>query len=487
MQTSWILVLTASCLGAVLAKAAEVPAVHADGPISVGAAMVDITPTHPVPKGGAYQAFMTEGVMTPLEAHAVSWGRGADAMIWVSLDVTGIEDSVAAYFRQHVATKTGVPADRVFISATHTHGAPADPRFSIYRTQKAQDEVMQLHRGIADKAAEAAVTAYRNRRPARMGHGSGHAERATFNRRYIMSNGRTVMGGNAPGLTRVEVEGPVDDRVEVIWFEDAASADVITVLVNFAAHPSMMYSMKQLGAEYPGFMREAVCRALGRDIPIVFLQGACGNTIASAQEGDRTWGRGEDGMRTIGTILAGVVIEQVSNSQAMATDAMPFTIATTTVRLEYRKFGNVDETRILAVLREGEHVDDKRTFFDDHFTSLTDKALVRAIALRDHMQRRNLPPEITIQAIRLGPVGFLATPAGNAFVEFQIALKAAFPDNRVVWVDLTNGCTPYIPTTRGAALGGYEAESAVYEADAGDRILESAIGLFTKLFAVSQK
>src|SRR5690606_14781903 len=104
------------------------------------------------------------------------------------------------------------------------------------------DENRKVYQTIMEKAAVGASEAWTNRRPVRIGSGSGRAERACFNRRYIMSDGKSRMHGRlSEGVTRIQAEGPVDDELLVTWFEDYETGEPLAILVNLASHPNQMY------------------------------------------------------------------------------------------------------------------------------------------------------------------------------------------------------------------------------------------------------
>ncbi len=448
----------------------------------VGAAQVEITPPLPVARGGSFlESSDISDVFSPLTAQAVAWEKDGDSAIWTVCDVGNIQDVLVPRFRKRVAEQTGVAPERIHLSATHSHGAPSGPVFSIYRGEAMCRQVLQTYETMIDKAAEAAVVAYRKRRPARMGYGRGHAPRAAYNRRFIMSNGRVCMHGNAgPGIQRLQCEGPVDDQVQVVWFESCDAGATIAIMVNFASHPSQMYGMPKLGADYPGVMREVVGRALGCDVPILFLQGACGNVQPVDLENDPTWGRGERGIRNTGGLLAGEIIKIMHSAWTVETDTMPFRQAHTRLALPYRTFPEEEAARTLQLIREGQATADCKAYLDPYFASLEQKARAKAIALIDHLRRRHRADTLELSAIRLGEMVFVMTPA-HQFVEFQIALKSAFPEYKVMLTDFTDGACNYVPTPLAIALGGYETEHRRYQPDAGDRIRQASMGLIREL------
>lgn len=455
-------------------------------PLLVGAASRDITPDLPAPRGGGgvggLAAVYTSEIHSPLTAQSVAWGNEDEVIIWTSCDLGGVENEFAAEFRGNVSKATGLPEHRINISATHSHGGPSGPKFSLYHTESLENESRAVFRTMFDKAAQSAVAAFSNRQPAKMGYGSGRVQRACFNRRFIMSNGRVRMHGKtSPGVERLQAEGPVDDEVQVVWFEHRETGEPIAILVNMASHPNQMYGNKALGSEYPGVMRETVSRALGRDIPIVFLQGACGNIQTVDIEGNAKWGGGVEGIHTVGTMLGGEVIKLLHSSKARDTTGMLLACASGSVELAYRDFPAEEVEHVLRVVREGKQSGDLKAHLDNHFPDLEQKARAKQVVLIDSLKQKSDADVLEIGGIRLGDIVFITTPAHH-FVEYQIALKKAFPGKRVLLADLTNGSANYIATRLGIALGGYETEHQRYEPAAGEKILAASKALAGRLW-----
>jgi len=86
-----------------------------------------------------------------------------------------------------------------------------------------------------------------------------------------------------------------------------------------------------------------------------------------------------------------------------------------------------------------------------------------------------------IQAFRIGDCGVVAL-TGEIFCQFGIDLKAASPLNPTFIIELANDYTGYVPTRIGHEQGGYEtwlARSSYLAPDAGEQMVEAALGLLT--------
>jgi hypothetical protein len=96
-----------------------------------GAAQVDITPPVGTPRGGSYATIPSVGVLAPLHAKVIVVEQDGQKAALVALDVAYTPRAVVGAARKLVAEQTGIPGDRVMISATHTHSGPVMTRHSL--------------------------------------------------------------------------------------------------------------------------------------------------------------------------------------------------------------------------------------------------------------------------------------------------------------------------------------------------------------------
>lgn len=170
-------------------------------------------------------------------------------------------------FRKVASEATGVLAENIFISATHTHTAP-DISLST-------DDVLvkEYTKFVERRIADAAKFALDDLKEAKMGFGQGSAKNVAFVRRYLMKDGsiKTNPGVNNPDIVRPV--GEIDDSVNVMRF-DRDGADTI-VFVNFANHPDVVGGSK-ISADWPGMLRKDVEKILD-GTKCIFFNGAQGD------------------------------------------------------------------------------------------------------------------------------------------------------------------------------------------------------------------
>jgi hypothetical protein len=98
----------------------------------------------------------------------------------------------------------------------------------------------------------------------------------------------------------------VDPEVGVIRIDQAATGKPMAVLMNFAAHPTVLGAKNfEFSADFVGYARRAVETMLGGEVMAIFANGAQGTIAPHAFLGDTEWERAEN----VGTILAAEVLK----------------------------------------------------------------------------------------------------------------------------------------------------------------------------------
>ncbi len=459
-----------------------------------GASMVDITPNVPATLGGMFGCYQAEQVLDHLYASSISISDGNIDVIWISCDLAIITEEITERVRVEISGITGVDPACINISATHTHTGPNTGYVApIFRDHKQIMEDKVTMEGIIEKIIESGVRSHSGMRPAKIGWGKGRAEKCSFNRRYVMADGKSRMAiGNYPqGLM---VEGPIDDELYVVWFEDEGD-EIIAMMVNYSSHPAALYSLEYVSSDFPGAMREMIWNALSKKFPVQYLQGACGNTVPissdAAKHGDM-WGRGLSGYRHIGAILAGEVIKLIHQNIATEFEDK-IIIRSSKIYIPYKEFNENDIDEALKILMEDAETGDKAKDMRDRLDKVDDWECMKNIkvnaerwaqfynlAVIKDLQKKYPEYPVEITALKLGSVIFVTNPA-ELFVEYQLQIKNRFRDKNIMVVELTNGWTNYIPTRQAIALGGYEVIQSRLHEYAGRMITDKSIALIESL------
>lgn len=197
-------------------------------------------------------------------------GGPASRLVLVGADLIWFSDTLAELLRRRIAALAGTPAEAVSLTATHTHGTlQPDPRF---RYGEYAEDFCQLIIETALAAAAAALAAPAE--PVDLAWGSAAAPGLAVNRRRcaptLSWRPPYWRVQNLPNPAR-----PVNDRLSLLAARSADGA-LRAVVVAFTCHPVCDVPGTR-GGDYPAALRRLLRARLGADLPVLFLQGYCGD------------------------------------------------------------------------------------------------------------------------------------------------------------------------------------------------------------------
>jgi|GEM_PF-1344031 Neutral/alkaline non-lysosomal ceramidase. len=421
----------------------------------VGASKIDITPELPFALSGSYHLRMAESIKDPLYANCVVIESKGVTIAFAACDLLGLEYVSIKDICNKVKSEIDIRPENIIISCTHNHQGP-DVLYTLRGLPFGSFVDIDMVNSITSKIAEGIIHASKSMKPARIGYGKGNVENCGFNRRYIMADGKVRCNPFPLGLNpdRLMVEGPVDKEVQVTWFEDL-EGNYISVIVHFSSHPAVLYNEAVVSSDFPGSMREVILTILGEAIPIVYLQGACGNIDTCDFENARTAGMGYEGLKRIGRILGGEVIKILSQNYYIEQEEYDIFIKTSFLDIPYRRVITQEEyEEALNVLNDIPEIEKVST--PDYNIMYSLYKNISIIRLYEAMKQSGTV-QVEIKYIKLGELIFICNPS-EFFVEYQLEIKRRFKDNPVMVLELTNGYCGYVPTPQAFALGGYETE-----------------------------
>jgi neutral ceramidase len=260
----------------------------AQSKLMAGAGKSDITPPMGTPLAG-YGGRMgkpSTGVHDPTEARALILDNGTEKLAFVSVDHLGFDHGMVERVRAIASAATGLQPDHIFVMSSHTHaGGGAYLEIFPALAGRYDGKIRDLY---AERAAQSIITASKAMNPARIAIGAGRAEG--------ISRFRSSWPPN----------GPIDPEVGVIRVDSVATGKPLAVLMNFAAHPTVLGQKNfEFSADYVYYARRALEQMIGGDVVAIFANGAQGTVAPRAFQGDTDWERAEN----VGTILAAEVFK----------------------------------------------------------------------------------------------------------------------------------------------------------------------------------
>jgi neutral ceramidase len=197
------------------------------GTLRVGAARVDITPAADAALPMAGYASRTDGfrgIHDHVFVRAIVVDDGTSQAALVAWESLFVPEAIWAETSRRIAADTGIPPERLLLSAVHDHGAPTLPVANATPAQLAYITMVE------NSAVEAVRRAKLQLQPARFGVGTATA--------YVNINRREFSAGRGWWLGFNE-NGPSDKTVTVVRFEDLTGKP-IAIWINYGVHAVVM-------------------------------------------------------------------------------------------------------------------------------------------------------------------------------------------------------------------------------------------------------
>lgn len=436
-----------------------------------GAAVVDITPPdigtdNPSIIAGSFLEGTATSIQSPLYVRTLVLDDGITRMVLSVVDTCMMTQSLIDQAKSMASQQCGIPVERMMVSATHTHSAPA--AMSCLGTR--QDK--KYAAWLPGKIAESILAAQQNLEPARIGWASVDDWQHTHNRRWIRKPESKIVDpfGNATGLAHMHPgyqspdvigpSGPVDPALSVIALQTLDERP-LAVFANYSQH---YFGSPAVSSDYFGLF----CKHMAT----ILRQPGEGNgpfvaAISQGTSGDLMWM--DYGSSANNSTLVGYA-EQVARyaekalAQVEYRDFAELKFVEKNLSLNYRV---PDQTRLDWARAIAAEMGDRLP------KTLPEVYAREAIFLHD-MQKTQLK----LQAIRIGDLT-IATLPNEVYALTGLKLRGRSPAAMHFNIELANGAEGYIPTPEQHQLGGYTtwpARTAGLEVQAEPKIVDALTG-----------
>ncbi|MGQ9515361.1 MAG: hypothetical protein ACUVTL_10020 [Thermoproteota archaeon] len=169
---------------------------------------------------------------------------------------------------------------------------------------------------------------------------------------------------------------------------------------------------------------------MGDDSTVVFLNGACGDITQVDNQRMREPEFGEKWARRVGQKVGAEALKVIA--EAEPGDLEPIDVAQTIIDIETRKVPKERLKRAYDLVRSNIE-SDYRWYF------------ARDIILLNERNRFEPSVQCEIQAIQIGPVVFVSSPA-ELFCQLGLDIKSSSKFPYAFVVELANGIIGYVPT-----------------------------------------
>lgn len=452
----------------------------ADGKnLKAGAYAVDITPPEfPVSSNGGIRDRMTTFAHDPLHARCLVLENGESRIAIAVVDSCMVPRELLDIAKKKAEELTGIPTDKMLISATHTHTAVSVA--GVFQSEP-EEEYGQF---LASKIAKGLEQAASQLEPARVGWAVGNNPRQVFNRRWYMRPGFQYDDPFDTGSDRVRMNpprgntallapaGPIDPEIVLLSLQ-STDGRPIALLANYSLHYVGGVPSQALSADYFGEFARQFSEKIQSDeaepaFVAIMSNGTSGdiNNVNFFTDSGR-----QQPFEQIRLVASDVADSAYEAYQRIAYhDWVPIKMQETEVELGVRKPSGADVARakrLLDAAGQGPYSDRREIYARETLLLAEYPATVRA----------------KLQAIRIGNLGIVSSPC-ETFVETGLAVKKQSPLRPTFTIELANGYNGYLPTPEHHALGGYEtwrARSSYLAADAEPTIRSTLLKLLAEV------
>jgi hypothetical protein len=416
-------------------------------------------------------------VHDPCKVRAAVFDDGVERVALVSVDAVVVSDCLVRAARDEIQDRCGIPPASVMIAATHSHSAGPLGMYQPGQFDHAPGWVQQLayeRSSCADaayidhvrKQIVIAVSEANDERIAvQCGVATGQESKAAFNRRFRMRNGLTY---TFPGQGNPDIlgpAGPIDPEVGALGAWDSEGR-LRGCIINYACHATSRPG--GTSADWIFYLEQMIRAALGTDVIVLFLNGACGDITPVDTLSRYTGQTGERWARQVGGRIGAEAVKALLDPDAG--ELRPVASRSRILRIPRRKPSPVRAERAREIVqREMTEEESAKWFF------------AREVVLLEALLAKEQEAEVEIQAIQIGPAIFLGSP-GEMFCQLGLDLKESSHFPFTFPVSLANGFCGYLPTTEamGPSGGGYETRLTGHtnlEVEAGGKVVAALADL----------
>ena len=433
--------------------------------LQVGYAKIDITPDYVIGLGGYSNAETrkSEGIAMPIYTTCIALKDGDETILLFTIDKCGIPRIVCELIRESVCPATGIPFEKVFIGATHSHSAPDFTRDEPGRRYKKQ---------FVDAAVKAAQEALADLTPATTQATYTTVPNRAFVRHYITADG-TYAGSNFGVISK---ENPAiasileaDCTMVLVKFLREGKKDVL--LVNWGAHSdwSKNIGFHLIAPSFPGPLRNKLEELTGDHV--AYFTAASGNVggssrVAAIRETlPQTWIEyGED--------LANAAFAALPNLQPVGGEGIQTCQRIVEVDVDHSWDPMIEQANEVFNLwktvgkEEGDALGKTYNF--------TSSYQARAIRTRYDMGKTT---EMELNTFRVGNLGFTT----GTYEMFSESGKAVRDGSPFPFTFLVTGNATYVSSTTAYDYRCYEADTGLYARGTAEKLIGQYLEMLNEI------
>lgn len=443
---------------------------------------------------GQFYERITNERRDELTVTAFAVDNGEDSAIFCSCDLVSVSRKLLEEVRKLLKDEKDVPADKIILSAIHTHTGPGyahrgeslgstldvleklmpNVKYEKLVTDDSHDlfEGVEAFNYIAEKIAEAALEAWRGRADGKYASSFGRAAIGMC-RRVCYDDGSAKMWGDADSANFTELEGGNDSGIEIMFVADE-NEKLTGVVANVSCPAQVLEHRSFMSGDYWAEVKKLLRKEYGDGL---FVLGLCAAAGDQCPRDMIRWVEPETPINDPNIIRDGVIpkIADASMFDVKGCELVARRIANEIVWAYETKTPYKSESpfehRVLTVdmpirrvtISEYENALEKINAFakeiGDGTINFKDNARMHIYAgtvARYEVQKKiNLLP-IEVHVFRMGDVVFATNPY-ELFLDYGNRIRARSHAKQTFLIQLACGSAGYLPTEKAERGGHYSA------------------------------
>jgi len=403
---------------------------------------------------------------------------GTTRIVLVINDNIYISREVLDEAKRQVAEATGIPADHMLMSGTHTHSSVSARWPNPLQPEKTFTEYQKF---VIHRIADGVRCALYNLQPAQIAWGTVDVPDQVFCRRWLMKPGTELFNpfgepdhakmnpSDRPNL--LKPASPTDPQIAFFALRTPEGRPM-GLLANYSLHYVGGTGPNHISADYFAVFADRVQQLLGADrLDPAFVAAMSNGTSGNINNHDYSVPREKlkpyERMRMVADECAQAVCGQYK--KLAWHNWVPIAMCQRELELGVRRPTPAQLEHAKKVLAEPE----RRDKFP-HERNYAEKAILQQAA-PDTVR-------VLLQAVRIGDLGISAIPF-EVFSDTGLELKARCPLKPSFTIELANGGYGYLPTPEQHKLGGYETWLGTnkVEEQASVKIVNTLLEMFKEL------
>ena len=441
--------------------------------LKVGYASVNINPPLGIGVYGYYVPRFAKGFLDDLMASTLALSCGEKTLFMISTDAGAVPGIIVDRIIKGVEDATGISAQNVYISATHTHTSPSiTPPAGFKADEKVIAEYADF---FVSRVIDCAKLALEDLKPAKMGYAVGKApDRIAYIRRYKMKDGTTMTCPPVGDPNIAHPIGELDQRINVVRFDRKNAKSI--VLVNYGLHADTING-ELISSDWIGWVRTTLDKSLDGVECICFIgaQGDVGSTNVHPVDGDMNDTEisfdnemKSPGMaRFIGRAIAGTVLQVYDKVKYVDVDKVDI------FHLDVNIPANKPDKKDMPLARKYKELHESGR---DDLIPYQAMELTTVVAEALRMCDMENGPDyfvLKILGLRIGEIAFIGIP-GEPFTEIGVKIKETEGWGLIMPCAQTNGAEGYFPVKSAFDEGGYEARTSPFKSCVSENIINGA-------------